>query len=131
MPAKKTVKKANSTRAAKAKLHAENTQKRTNELKLTKAEYLKEKDNPVVLDILAKAEAFAKYHTKMAQDGVGVRKTGHKLENGMDEVETIYYTNEKRITELDRAAGLLELVDYIKRQITVPEAVADVAPKAE
>ncbi len=114
MPKRKSVN--NKTRTIKSKLHDENTKTRANDIVFIKAQYLKEKDNVVVLDILEKAKSFAKYHTKMAQDGVGVRKTGHKLTNGMDETETIYYSNEKRLNELDRATGLLELIDYIERQ---------------
>lgn len=99
--------------------HTRKTKERKNDTELIRAAYQSEKDGIVLTDILSKANAFANYHTKMAQDGVGARKTGHKLENGTDEMETVFYDHEKRITELDKAAGLLELVDYIQRQMKI------------
>lgn len=118
----------NRTRAAKA-LHEKKSEDRRADAQLTKAAYLKEKDSIVLQDVLEKAQSFAKYHTKMAQDGVGVRQTGHKLEDGQPDMETVYYSNEKRVSELDKAAGILELVDYIERQLTPPKPVEQ--PKAE
>lgn len=104
---------------AKAEAHKKATKDRADDIAYVKAAYQAEREGVVVQDVLAKAKAFAAYHTKVAQDGVGARKTGFKLENGQDEVENVYFTNEKRVSELDKAAGLMELVDYIERQIKV------------
>lgn len=101
--------------------HARKTKERASDIGLLRAAYQSEKDGIVLADILSKIRAFANYHTKMAQDGVGARKTGHKLENGSDEMETVFYDHEKRITELDKAAGQLEVLDYIERQMKVEE----------
>lgn len=99
-------------------------QERAEALALTKSQYLAEKDNPVILDVLAKAKSFAAYHTKVAQDGVGYKS------NKAGEAPEIYYlTSEKRLQELDKASGMLELIDYIERQFKdLPEAAK---PKTE
>ena len=105
------------TRIEKVKeVHERKSQERSEALALTKAQYLVEEQNPVILDIIGKAKSFAAYHTKMAQDGVGYRNTGHVLKNGMPEQELYFFTSEKRVSELDKAAGILELLDYIERQ---------------
>lgn len=104
---------------AKAAAHQKADKDRADNISNIRAAYQADRDGLIVKDILAKAKAFAAYHTKVAQDGVGARKTGFRLENGQEEVENIYFTNEKRVSELDRAAGLLELVDYIERQIEI------------
>lgn len=116
------VKAGNRKRAAA--VHKKNTKERAAAAQGVKALYMAEAENPVLIDIITKAQSFVKYHTKMAQDGVGVRKTGHVLENGTAEVETVYYTTEKRVGELDKAAGILELLDYIERQLKMPEPTA-------
>lgn len=124
----KNVKTANLNRAQKAKaLHDKKTKERLSNAKAVKALYLQEKESPLIEDILKKANGFIKYHVKLAQDGVGARKTGHKLTNGMDEVENYFFTNEEIAGEMKKAAGLQELVDYIERQIALPED----APKAK
>lgn len=107
-----------------AKLHEEKEAERKKVISDTKAAYNAIKGKPAFKDILEKAKTFAAYHTKLAQDGVGYRNTGGVLTNGQPEQEIYYYTAEKRVSELDKAAGILELVDYIERQI----ADAPVAP---
>jgi hypothetical protein len=124
------VKSQNRRLAAKA-LHEKNSQIRKGEAETLKAQYLKEKANPVLVDILTKAKSFASYHTKMAQDGVGARATNDRYENGQPVMETVYYSNEKRISEIDKASGILELVDYIERQITEPKPSEEVVAAAE
>lgn len=79
--------------------------------------YARIKDEPAFRDILAKAKSFAAYHTKMAKDGVGYRDTGEFDERNQPKQEIVYYTNEKRVSELDKAAGIEELEDYIQRQL--------------
>lgn len=116
------VKQDNRTRAQKAKdLHEANTQKRADELATLKGFYLAEVDNPVLLDILNKIEAFKAVHLKVAQDGVGSRKTGEKYENGSDVFDLIYLTPAQRAAHLDKAAGLQEIADYIGRMIALPD----------
>lgn len=125
-----SVKSANKTRAQKAKaLHEKNTKLRAADAQALKALYLAKKDDPVIQDILVKTKQFISLHNKIAQDGVGARKTGEKYENGMDVIENIYLTNNQRAGHLDKSAGLQEMVDYIERQITVPEP--DTKPKSK
>lgn len=105
------------------------THERTNKERLqksidVKATYAVERDKPLLNDILNKAKLFMSYHVKVAQDGVGARTTGYKLENGQQETETIYLTSEQRANHLDKAAGIQELVDYIERQFEVPSESA-------
>ena len=126
---------ANRTRVQKTKaLHEQNSRQRASDISDLKAAYQAEKDGPVVTDILAKARVFAAYHQKLAQDGVGARKTGYKLENQTDEVENYFLGSEERLANLDKAAGIQELIDYIERQLktdlptpnpTLETAVAD------
>jgi hypothetical protein len=113
----------NQTRAQAAKiLHERAAEKRAKDQALVAVEYraAAESEDVVLEDIRKKLRGYIEYHTKMARDGVGIQKTGHVLENGEAEVETVFYTNEKRVSELDKAAGLLELSDYIDRQLTPP-----------
>lgn len=116
----------------KAAIHKKNSQDRASELSGIKAAFQAEKDGIVVQDVLKKARSFAQYHLKIAQDGLGARKTGYKLQDGSDEVENIYLTNDQRAAHLDKASGLQELIDYIERQIKVdlpepnPEAQQEV-----
>lgn len=120
---KKNVAAANQTRAQKAKaIHEKAQAERTAVAKNTKAIYQAEKDNPLLEDILAKANGFIKYHVKIAQDGVGARKTGHLLTNNQPEVENYFLSNSEVAGEMKKAAGIQELVDYIERQTATPES---------
>lgn len=83
----------------------------------TRVDYQNNRENPVVKDILTKAQKFMAYHVKLAQDGVGARKTGHLLENNTEEVENYFLTPADRVSHLDKAAGIQELLDYINRQL--------------
>lgn len=105
------VKKANQTRVQKVKaIHEKKEQERKGNHQVLKAEYMKERDSAVVADILAKAKSFAAYHITVGRDGVGANKEG----------EVIYFTNEKRVSEFDRSAGIQEIIDYIERMIALP-----------
>lgn len=108
-------------------VHKRKSKERAENFAHLKAAYQANKDGLVIKDILEKARKFANYHTKLAQDGVGFRNTGAKLTDGSAEQEIYYFTNEKRVSELDKSAGLLELVDYIERQLKVdlPEPVEE------
>lgn len=117
-----SVKSANKNRAQKAKtVHEKASKKRSSDQKTLKAVYVAEKSAPLLEDILAKANGFIAVHNKIAQDGVGSRKTGHKLTDGSDEFDTVYLTASQRCGHLDKAAGLQELVDYIARQTVQAE----------
>lgn len=115
-------------RAALAKkTHATATRDRAQESIDKRAAYTKLKNNTALLDILKTGNSFMAMHNKLAQDGVGARKTGHKLTNGEDEIENIYMTNDQRAGHLDKSAGIQELLDYIERQLA---PVSDVLVKA-
>jgi hypothetical protein len=109
--------------------HKARVEEQTKEIEAVKHSYARIKDEPAFRDLLAKAKSFAAYHTKMAKDGVGYRDTGQFDEKGKPIQEIVYYTNEKRVSELDKAAGIEELEDYILRQIpaTVKEEVSETA----
>lgn len=115
----------NRTRAQKAKaLHEQKNKERASDISDTKALYQTEASAPVLADVLTKAHAFMAYHQKLAQDGVGARKTGYRLENGTDEVENYNLNKDDRVRELDKAAGQQELVDFIERQMKQTDPVA-------
>lgn len=100
------------TRIQKVKeVHERKTKERNEKIALTKAQYQSSKDDPVILDILAKAKSFAAYHTKIAQDGIAYRVA----EKGKDP-EVTYLTNNQRVSHLDKSGGIGELIDYIERQ---------------
>lgn len=109
--------------------HKRGEKERADKIQTTQAAYAANKENPVLLDILEKGRSFVQYHTKMAQDGVGARGTGRLDEKGVEILETVYYSTEKRVGELDRASGILELLDYIERQINPPKKDKVAKPK--
>jgi hypothetical protein len=120
--AKAGTRAANQTRAQKAKaVHQEKSKERANEQQTIKAQYVAARDGDIVQDVLAKAKKFQDYHKKLAQDGVGARRTGHKLVDGSEEVENYFLDKDERVSHLDKAAGLQELVDYLDRMIALPE----------
>ena len=109
-----------SRRDKKLEAHEQKVRERTREQELIKHEFAKLKDNPVILDIQKKAKSLADYHTKVAKDGVGFKKNTVATEHGLkEEQEVVYLTHEKRVTELDKAAGLEELLAYLDRMLTV------------
>lgn len=98
-------------------LHERNAKVRAEVTSLTRSQYQAERNNPVVLDILAKAKSLVAAKTRVSQDGIGYRTAA-----GAKEPELIYLTSEKRLSELDKAAGMLEIIDYIERQFSnLPE----------
>lgn len=119
----------NKSRIEKAKkAHTEANKARAEKLNELRVSYKKIKDTPAFKDILYMLQHLADLHSKMAKDGVGYRDTGQKSITGVSEQELIYFTPEKRVGELDRAAGLEEGVGYIERQIT-DDALKPVTPK--
>lgn len=101
-----------------AKAHAQKSKERKLEIQELKALYIQEQNNPVVQDILKKIRSFADYHMKMAKDGVGAKAVGSDAK-GQPILETVYYTNEKRLGEVDRAAGQEEIESYILRMFEI------------
>lgn len=119
--AKTSTQKANATRAQKAKaLHEQKTKERASDQATLKAMYLANPDDPILVDILSKSQQFIDYHVKIAQDGVGARKTGFKLSDGTAEVENYFFTNDEIASEMKKAAGIQELLDYLHRQLKIP-----------
>lgn len=107
----------------KVELHQRNQKARKEEADSLKASYLAVKDDVVLKDILEKGRSFVAYHVKLAQDGTGARRTGYKLEDGTAEVENYFLKPAERVSHLDKSAGILELLDYIERQLVVPAPV--------
>jgi hypothetical protein len=91
---------------------------RANDVIDLKLAYGNKQAAPAIKDFMEKIKKFQGYHIKIAQDGVGAKKTGYKLENGQEEVENVYLTSEQRAGHLDKAAGLQEIFDYVERMLT-------------
>lgn len=110
----------NRTRVQKVKaLHEQKSKERADTASNIKAAYQAEKDGPVIADLILKAKTFINYHQNLAQNAQGARKTGYMLENKQPEVENYFLGSEERLSNLDKAAGIQELLDYIERQIKV------------
>lgn len=75
-------------------------------------------DGQLVADIRDKLDGFILMHTQMARQGVAVRSTGKRSENG-EELETVFLTSEQRVAHLDQAKGIQEFLDYVDRQTTI------------
>lgn len=104
------------TRArAKKALHEKNTQIRQEALEQEKADMRQNKNNPAVQAILKKARSLSALHMQMAKDGVGVRATGERDEHGELVTENVFFTKDKRMTELDKSAGIDELINWAER----------------
>lgn len=108
-------------RQAVKELHEKRSKERADAINAMKIEYKKLKDMPAVIDFLKKMKSLCAYHTKIAKDGVGYRSTGQKDDHGNPIEELIYHTNEKRISELDKAAGIQEAIDMLERQLATVE----------
>ncbi len=76
-----------------------------------------------MLDFRAKAEQFIKYHHKIAQDGMGARPTGYKLQSGEQEIENYYLTDSQIAGEMKKAAGIQEMLDYLDRMLEPPKPI--------
>ena len=92
-------------------VHKRRVKERADKVSLLKAAYVSDKDSLVLKDILEKIKQFAAYHTKVAQDGVGNRRVAK------DQYDTVDLLPDKRLSEMDKAAGQLEIIAYIKRQL--------------
>lgn len=74
----------------------------------TKAAYQKIKDEPAIKDLVEKLTSFAQLHSVNARNGVG-----KSVEGGV-----IHLSAEGRLSELDKAAGQMEILNYLQRQIS-------------
>lgn len=115
------VKKANTTRAQKAKAqHDKKSVERKNDQQTVKTGYLSGKGEIIIEDLQKKIKSWIQLNNKVAQDGVGARATGYKLEDGTQEVENIYLTPVQRASYLDQSKGMQAILDYIDRQMAMP-----------
>lgn len=118
--ATKNAKAANATRAQKAKAaHEEGSKTRKNDQQFIKAAYLSGNGEVILEDLQNKIKLWQGLNNKVAQDGVGSRPTGYKLQDGSAETELIYLTPEQRASYLDQSKGQQAILDYIVRQLTV------------
>jgi uncharacterized linocin/CFP29 family protein len=108
--------------------HQKRANERANNQNELKVSYKKIMNEPAFKDILVKGKQFAAYHLTLAKDGVGYQQTGSKDDSGNAVQQTVFFSHEKRVTELDKAAGIEELSSYIERQIS-EEALNPSAPK--
>lgn len=116
------VKQKNSARAKKVENYNKSAEKRGNDQATLKAAYLAGNGEIILGDIRTKIQSWQKLNAKLAQDGVAVRATGHKLVDGSPEVENVFLSNDERARYLDKNAGLQGLWDYIERMTAKPES---------
>ena len=110
--------RANQERAERAKRHEEGTKERAQEVATLRAAYLQHRDSIVIRDILTKAKMFMQMHDDVARFGEGARQ-------GADGPQTFSLTPQERVSQLDRSAGIQELVDYIERQVKIANEKPD------
>ena len=103
--------------------HQRAVRERTTEARKVKALYQSASSNDLLADMLNKCQSFMDYHLKIAKDGVGAQKTGFKLEDGTEEVKNVFFTQEQRVSHLDKAAGIEEIMNYIQRQMIASEEI--------
>jgi len=99
----------------KKEAHEKAAEERANIQKLLKAEYFKVKESPALQDLMKKLHGFVDYHTKVAKDGIGYEQ--YTNATGDLQQKTVRFTPEERVSHLDKAAGLEEILDYIERQL--------------
>lgn len=96
------------------KVHDEKAKERADEQGLLKAQYYALKDDPVIINLLEKIKSFADWHSKIAKDGVGYR------EDAEGKQQVVKLSPEDRVSELDKAAGIEEISDFLNRQFADP-----------
>lgn len=106
------------TRAqAKRDLHKQKQEERKRNQEALKSEYSSARDNPALLDILAKAKTFRDYHTKLAIDGVGAKIVGQD-DDRHDIIEEYSLSDSEVHRELGGASALTQLIVYIENQLS-------------
>lgn len=119
-----TTKKANTTRAQRAKAaNKAGTKRRAETSQTLQAAYKAESDGPVLTDLVKNAKQWIQYHHKVAQDGVGSKPSGRINENGQPEFSVVTLTQAERVSHLDKAAGIQEVLDHIDRKIDPPKLI--------
>lgn len=98
-------------RSKKIETHQRAQKERQSTTELVRASYLQIKDSEAIADLFKKCREFAAYHTQVAKDGVGYKMVD-------DTQEIVQLTPEKRLSELDKAAGIEEIIGYLERQVT-------------
>ena len=102
--------------------HKEATAARGNEQKELTAEYHKLRNSIALADLMAKAKTFAQYHAQVATDGVAYEQTVSIAGN----VQTVVRLNhDDRVSHMDKAAGIQEIIDYLERKLTMEPAKKD------
>jgi hypothetical protein len=104
-------------RAVQEKMRGE-AQVKANAAKAIKAQYKKIADEPAIVDLLAKIKSFQAYHMKIAQDGVAYKFKEAVADNKIVQLkEEVKLTDGERTAQLERNAGIQEILDYIDRQL--------------
>lgn|ERR1044072_946855 len=106
---------------AKKKAQQDAAKERVDAINDLRISYKKIKDEPAFQDILKKGKMLADYHLKMAKDGVGYRDTGELDDAGNPRQELIFFDQNKRTSELDKAAGVEEVIAYVEKQAEASE----------
>ena len=108
-------------RTAAAKKQAEQKKEQKADVRALLLSYQKIKDEPAFKDLLKNVNDFARYHVKLAQDGVGFKygKDG----DGKPVTTEVAFTPEQRTGHLDKAAGQQEIIDFVERKLaaTLPK----------
>lgn len=100
------------TRAQAVKqLNKERSEQRASRERELSAWYAEIRGSEALKDILAKGHQFAEYHTKLAIDGLGTRNMGE------GKYEEYVLSPEERVSELDQAKGMKQLIAYIERKV--------------
>lgn len=71
------------------------------------------KGSPALQDILAKCQGFIDYHQRVAKDGVAYKDVPKDSVTG--NMVTVALSQEQRVSHLDKAAGIDEIIGYITR----------------
>lgn len=105
------------TRAqVRKELHQKKQEERKAAAEALHHEYQKLKDEPAIADIIRFAKQMAAYHTKMAKDGVGAKNMGVD-DSGAPIIEDYRLSSEERLSELDQAKGIEQIVSYIEQKL--------------
>lgn len=105
------------TRAQVARdLHKKKTEERKAAAETLKTDYAAVKDTAAIADLLVKTRSFAAYHLKLAKDGVGAKQNGVD-DSGAPIIEDVILTSEQRISELDQAKGIEQLLSYLEQKL--------------
>lgn len=116
-------------RVAKAKkAHEQANKERADEANALRISFKNIKDEPAFQHTLYMLQHLADLHTRVAKDGGGYRDTGRRDISGNAEQELVFFTPEKRMSELDQASGLEEGLAWMQRQIT-DDALKPIVPK--